>query len=451
MQHNPRFLIPLAALFLSAPSLAQDDCSTPLNVGTALGLHTWTYSVSNPATDSSFDGNGSCQSEFLTIYNDVFFLWEAPEDGHYQFDTAFMGDDPELAIYGGTDCNAVCVAYDSDSGPRWTSELVLQNITAGETFLIQVGTWQDDPFDGLEVGFQVQETTLPCLEPDDLLDENDTCIEALSIDPGFYNNLRVDKADPDMYRICLAPGDTLDVEIFFFDTEGDVDLFLYEAGSLGCGSGAVGPWLERGYTLTDNEELTYTNQSSNTMEMIIHVELWSGNPYNECTDYSLFVNGGQRCDENPTVFCEPMVANSTGVSTRLRGTIGTGVGSGLRLMATQGPPNQFGYFLVGTGTIALGANPISQGFLCLATDSANEIGRYNVMGTGASSLGLFDASGDLVNVVGTSTNGFGFDVPVGLPLTGSPTIQTGQTWHFQLWHREDAGASNFSNGLSVTF
>jgi len=57
----------------------------------------------------------------------------------------------------------------------------------------------------------------------------------------------------------------------------------------------------------------------------------------------------------------------------------------------------------------------------------------------------------LQNQVGTSTVGSGFDVPATVPITGSPTISAGSTWHFQLWHREAAGASNFSNGLSVTF
>ncbi len=32
-----------------------------------------------------------------------------------------------------------------------------------------------------------------------------------------------------------------------------------------------------------------------------------------------------------------------------------------------------------------------------------------------------------------------------------PSIMFGETWHFQLWHREDAGESNFSNGLSINY
>jgi formylglycine-generating enzyme required for sulfatase activity len=40
-------------------------------------------------------------------------------------------------------------------------------------------------------------------------------------------------------------------------------------------------------------------------------------------------------------------------------------------------------------------------------------------------------------------------------VAGSPAVITyGSTWHFQVWHRDtpaSSGASNFSNGLSVTF
>ncbi|MFT4648363.1 MAG: sulfatase activating formylglycine-generating enzyme, partial [Glaciecola sp.] len=55
--------------------------------------------------------------------------------------------------------------------------------------------------------------------------------------------------------------------------------------------------------------------------------------------------------------------------------------------------------------------------------------------------------------VSTSTSGTGFDVPD--TVAGSPAVITyGSTWHFQVWHRDtpsSSGASNFSNGLSVTF
>jgi len=151
-----------------------------------------------------------------------------------------------------------------------------------------------------------------------------------------------------------------------------------------------------------------------------------------------------------STFCDPAQNNSTGFPTVLSGALGAPVGSGLHLEASSGPPTQFGYFLVGTGIDQPGV-ALGSGFLCLSLQAPNVLGRYNVGGGALSSVGLFDAGGVLQNVVGTSTVGSGFDVPTDLPLPGTPTITAGSTWHFQLWHRENAGDSNFSNGLSVTF
>ncbi len=153
---------------------------------------------------------------------------------------------------------------------------------------------------------------------------------------------------------------------------------------------------------------------------------------------------------NLSTFCDPANINSTGFPTALSGTFGSGVGSGLHLEATSGPPTQFGYFLVGAQSVDPGF-PVDSGELCLSITPPNQFGRYNISGGELNSIGLFDAGGVLQNLVGTSTTGSGFDVPTTIPITGSPTITAGQTWHFQLWHREDNGDSNLSNGLSAVF
>ena len=93
---------------------------------------------------------------------------------------------------------------------------------------------------------------------------------------------------------------------------------------------------------------------------------------------------------------------------------------------------------------------IGQGLLCLGIGVEQEIGRYNINGTNMNSIGQFDNSGRLMNQVGTSSTGFGFDVPQQIPSIGG-VIGSGQTLHFQLWHRDTLGQSNLSNGLRVTF
>ena len=149
-----------------------------------------------------------------------------------------------------------------------------------------------------------------------------------------------------------------------------------------------------------------------------------------------------------TPFCAPL-NNSTGFPTLLRGTLNTGVGAELHLEATGGPPNQFGYFLVGT-LASPTPTMVSQGLLCLGSGGGNFIGRYNLPGTNMNSLSSFDAVGQFQNTFGTSTVGTGFDVPMTLPVAGNMNVMTGTTYYFQLWHR-DGMDSNFSNGWEATF
>ena len=152
-------------------------------------------------------------------------------------------------------------------------------------------------------------------------------------------------------------------------------------------------------------------------------------------------------------FCDPAENNSTGGPVTISGAFGTGVGSNLHLDAAGGPDTEFGYFLVGTAPETMSPLPISNGFLCLSTTGGNVFGRYNVTGP-LNSIGAFDMNGDLVNAVGTSVSGLGYDVDSTIPLGSNPMITSGDTWHFQLWYRDGAagvGSSNLSNGLSVTF
>jgi len=194
---------------------------------------------------------------------------------------------------------------------------------------------------------------------------------------------------------------------------------------------------------------------NDVIQNVDRVEFWWINP----TYFALFQVWDAGADNielqfsgsSYNTFCDPADTNSTGLPTVLSGAFGSGVGSGLHLEATQGPQAQFGYFLVGTGVSDPGV-PLSQGHLCLATMGGNQLARYNIPGTPMNSVGLFDIHGVLQNAVGTATSsgGSGFDVPADIPSIGG-TITAGSTWHFQLWHREAAGASNLSNGLSVTF
>ncbi|MDF1836939.1 MAG: hypothetical protein P1V35_03640 [Planctomycetota bacterium] len=152
-----------------------------------------------------------------------------------------------------------------------------------------------------------------------------------------------------------------------------------------------------------------------------------------------------------TTPCTPL-PNSTGVPTLLTGAMGSGVGSDLHLEASQGPPGEFGFFLVGTGLDTPGLF-IGSGVLCLSVTGTNLISRYTGPAANQISIGIFDGGGVFQNISGTATSsgGSGFDVPTALPVPIGGTIGSGDTYHFQLWHRDVPSTSNFSNPLTVTF
>lgn len=152
-------------------------------------------------------------------------------------------------------------------------------------------------------------------------------------------------------------------------------------------------------------------------------------------------------------FCDPAELNSTGFSTFLVASLMPGSGTSIHFDASHGPPDEFGVLLVGSAADPVGI-PLSFGRLCLSTAPGEIIGRYNIVGTPLNSIGIFDSLGDFQNLSGTSTTGYGYDLPVELPFIGSPLIMIGESWSFQLWHRDGGfgvGASTLSNGVTIEF
>ncbi|MEZ5975153.1 MAG: hypothetical protein R3E96_10020 [Planctomycetota bacterium] len=325
------------------------------------------------------------------------------------------------------------------------------NTGAPETITVRAYTYPFAPQNCTDYDIDLSIAPDPCQAGnDDSLEENDDCSTATALSDGTYTNLFVSKADHDHYAVCIPDGSTITLDVLFTHTSGDIDAFLWEVGDVNCGSGfGSGTYLVYGYSASDNELLSWTNTTGADVDAILEVNVY---PFSagDCNNYDLTIAGSGNCGGSsfPT-FCDPMTPNSTGQPTVMTASFGTGVGSDLHLDASQGPPTQFGYFLVGTGFSEPGLT-ISNGRLCLAIGAGTQLGRYNVAGT-LNSVGQFNASGVLMNFVGTSTVGSGYDVPSNLPLTGNPTIASGDTWYFQLWHREAAGQSNFSNGIIVTF
>ncbi len=136
-----------------------------------------------------------------------------------------------------------------------------------------------------------------------------------------------------------------------------------------------------------------------------------------------------------TAYCQPAVANSTGLPAKVTATGSHAVvDNSVELLASDVPVGQFGFFLASMSQGFQAGVGGSQGNLCLAGD----IGRFNmpVLNSGA--------AGEMVQAV----NLLAVPQPQGLVA-----VTAGQTWNFQLWFRDlnPGPTSNLSDALSVSF
>lgn len=134
-------------------------------------------------------------------------------------------------------------------------------------------------------------------------------------------------------------------------------------------------------------------------------------------------------------YCSPATPNSTGQPGSI-GVSGSVVvfDDDVTLRAESLPPNQFGIFLVAPSRGFVAGPGGSQGDLCLA----GHVGRYSRPGeVGATgSAGAFELVLDLANTPSP---------------TGAIAIAALETWHFQCWHRDTLGGSNFTDAVEVAF
>ncbi|MDF1836423.1 MAG: integrin alpha [Planctomycetota bacterium] len=134
-----------------------------------------------------------------------------------------------------------------------------------------------------------------------------------------------------------------------------------------------------------------------------------------------------------TAYCTMPVPNSSGRVAWLTAAGSNQLGSDWLSLRVQGlPQNEFGFFLCSTTQGFFPAIGGSQGNLCLG----GALGRFN----GADEI-RFSGSQGAASMEVHWTN---------LPQpTGRVSAAVGETWNFQMWYRDLAGASNFSNGMSV--
>ncbi len=141
-----------------------------------------------------------------------------------------------------------------------------------------------------------------------------------------------------------------------------------------------------------------------------------------------------QCSGTGTTYCSPGVPNSTGSPGQLA-AFGSDVVSedNLVLRALDLPPGRFGMLLVSdTQTFIPGAGG-SQGNLCLG----GTLARYTSFLAQVSDWGSLEVPVELT----------------ALPFNPPHAVQAGETWNFQLWHRDKppTGGSNFTDAVSILF
>ena len=139
-----------------------------------------------------------------------------------------------------------------------------------------------------------------------------------------------------------------------------------------------------------------------------------------------------------TKFCSPANGSTNNV-TVLDGS-GCDLSGPITLDLSAAPAGEFTYLLVGASS-GIVTNPAgSLGDLCL---TGGFLSRYSL------DLGAISAAATYsVDISNSASGGPGF----GIPSSGGASIQAGQSWNFQYWHRNAGGApSGFSQAIAITF
>tara|TARA_R110002072_G_scaffold59071_6_gene150512 strand:+ start:1803 stop:4424 length:2622 start_codon:yes stop_codon:yes gene_type:complete len=454
---------------VAPPTPTNDSCATAMPVS---GIGTWAFDNTDAST-TGFDG-GTCSS---SVFRDVFFAWTASAPGNYTIDTCTTSYDTRLSLHSGpAGCASTCLGQNDDKC-NLQSSVSLTGIQVGDEVLVQLGSFGATSGPGfLNIDFT------PAPVP------NDTCATPMLI-PTLgtvnWNNTMVstsgfDGGDP---VLCQSPlnSDTSPIgkihnDLFFtytaecngnfrFTTEGstgvtDTRLNLHSGAN--CTAFCVGS--------NDNvpggggnllSAVTMTGVTTGDA-FLIQVGTWTEGTATGDGVLTVERIGGPCMGPGLTISCDPASDHFLGQYVKLdSSSMGSGFGSDLHLEATDGPPGEFGFFLISMdASLSL---PVFNGVLCIGSPSAryNSLVATNQSKPELNSIGQFDASGVLQSLVGNapSTGGSGFDVPLDLPFAPAGTqIASGDQWFFQLWYRDQiaplpnpGSSANFSNVVGVVF
>lgn len=421
-----------AASLLALPSAAfaqgSDDCTSPQTV---TGNGPFAFDTAGATTDGTTDpGCGD-------IFDDVWFSWTAPVSGPHILSlcAGTFGGDPKIAVHE-VDCNGVSIACNDDSCGL-ISETTF-NATGGSVYAFRIGNFAAG---GASVGDFTVILDAPILNPNNghfykVYSEQLSWTDAkLAAEgqiwqgaPGHLVTLQ-DQAELDWILQNLAPGRP------WIGLSQNLSSTSYSEPDGGY------EWVT-GEAFTFNSwaagEPSDTSATGGSEEF---VEMFANGEWNDAEDAHLFTTqylvewdgsgfGTNYCSTNPN-------SNGTEGVMSAAGSL-TVADNDLTLTASSISRLAFGFFIV-SRTEGFVSNPAgSAGNLCLG----GAIGRY--VGPGQ-----------------IQNSGLAAEINLTVDLTMIPQplgfefVSPGDTWSFQLWHRDadssGAPTSNFTDGLRLTF
>ena len=440
-------------------ALANDTCATPTSIA---GLGSFPFDTTG-ACDSGFQGaSGGCTNS--SYRRDVFFTWSDTVGGNLRFEMTGSTFDEELAVYIGSNCSATCVAEGANG------RIDLTSVTPFTNYLIQVAGWGSSDF-----GAGTLEVTLsppPPAKNDCSTPQN---IAGLGAFPFDTTNATTSGFDGGNAATCNdTSGGAITNDVFFAWTAPcDGDYTVHNCGSGFDSTIAVHLGSNCLATCIDGQDGANINCSTNAesevhwtasigQAYLIQVGGWGPGDIKGAGNIEILLNTAPCPPDGYTITCDPNSNHYAGDYVKLNtSSFGSGIGSNFHLEATDGPPDEFGFFII--SATATNALPVFNGILCLD----NPTGRYNslvAVNQGLpqlNSIGQFDAFGVMQSISGnaTSSGGSGFDVPSQLPYSpGGQLILPGDTWSFQFWYRDQiaplpnpGSSANWSNVANVQF
>lgn len=224
-------------------------------------------------------------------------------------------------------------------------------------------------------------------------------------------------------EIALPAGEIIDIDGEKHDQNDQLTAVCYD----GCGTGQVLAVSNLGSAGQDG--VSIHNPGPNEMEIM--VELRGASALGNGVVFDMEVRRYNPDLGAPTCTGEP---NSTGVSGQIRaaGDV-TASENDLTLYATDLPTGKWGYFVASQTPGFIQHPGGSQGNLCMS----GQIARFT---SGVANSG--------------NTGEISYQVNLNeIPTSPSSAILPGETWYFQLWHRDNIpqSTSNFTGALEVTF